>query len=200
MPYHHRRALINEVRRLFIMNINHNLQRFFFIGVLLLSSFQATAHALKETSAYITLREGQIEIRLSTDIKRWQTLLQENEAWLMGDIDQVMPADLNPKQNQAFLIKLLQEKTVISVNNKQVVFNAVSIPDSAVQHGRYAEIILSGKHTNTTVDQLSIQFPKSLGAIHASIVQPKYKMMTAGSSAQISFAPLVDKKIASHHH
>mgnify|MGYP000358962818 FL=1 len=182
------------------MNINHNLQRFFFIGVLLLSSFQATAHALKETSAYITLREGQIEIRLSTDIKRWQTLLQENEAWLMGDIDQVMPADLNPKQNQAFLIKLLQEKTVISVNNKQVVFNAVSIPDSAVQHGRYAEIILSGKHTNTTVDQLSIQFPKSLGAIHASIVQPKYKMMTAGSSAQISFAPLVDKKIASHHH
>jgi len=183
------------------MNINCNLQRLLFIGVFLLSSFQTTAHALKETSAHITLRDGQVEIRLSTDINRWQTLLQENKAWLMGDIDQVMPADLNPKQNQTFLKKLLQKKTNISINNKKVVLDVVSIPALAEQqHGHYAEIVLSGKHTNTTVDQLNIQFPKSLGAVHASIVQPKYKMMTPGSRAQVSFAPLVAKNIASHHH
>jgi len=161
----------------------------------------ASAHELKETSARITLRDGQVEIKLSTDIKRWQALLQDNKAWLMGDTEQVMPAGLNPKQNKEYLKKLLQKNTNISINNKLVALDGVSVSTLTEQHGHYIEIVLSGKHTYSGVDQLNIQFPKSLGAVHASIVQPQYKMMTPGSNAQIYFAPTVTKTtVAGHHH
>lgn len=165
-----------------------------------------SAHELQETRARITLRDGQVEIKLSTDINRWQTLLQDNKAWLMGDIEQVMPAGLNTKQNKAFLKNELKQNTNISINNKKLAFDVVSVSTIENQpQGHYAEIVLSGRHTNKVIDQLNIKFPKSLGAVHASFVQPQYKMMAPGSRAEVSFAapvaaPIAKMIVADHHH
>jgi len=150
-------------------------------------STAASAHELKETSARITLRDGQVEIKLATDLNHWQIFFQDNKAWLMGDINQVMPSNLNPQQNKVFLIDVLKKNTILTINGMQVALDVVSISTINEQH--YAEIVLSGKHTNSKVNLLNIRFPKSLGAVHASFVKPQYKMITPGSSAQISFDP-----------
>ncbi len=178
----------------------HNLKCLFILGGLLLGSLQASAHALKETSARIILREGQVEVRITTDISRWQMSLQDSKAWLLGDIDQVMPQNLNPKQKADFFKKVLKSKTTISINNQVIALNVLSFSKqrhpkhSEQSHGNYpdtegnVEIILAGQHTNTVVDQLNIQFPKSLGTVHAGFVKPQYKMIKPGNSTQVSFA------------
>lgn len=79
------------------MNKYHNLHHLLLAVVLLLTSFKAVSHELKATSARITLRDGQVEIRIITNIIAWQKKLQDNQAWLMGDIDHIMPANLNAK-------------------------------------------------------------------------------------------------------
>ena len=65
----------------------------------------ANAHVLKETSARIILRDGQVEVRIFTDMKRWKTRLQSNQAWLLGDIKQVMPLGLTTKETKDFVAR-----------------------------------------------------------------------------------------------
>lgn len=159
-----------------------------------------SAHELKETSARITLRDGQVEVRITTDIKRWQTRLQDNRAWLLGDIEQVMPQGLSQQKHSAFLQKVMQNKTAISINNKPITFDSVSITKPTEKnHGHFGEIVLTAKHSNSSVDNFNIQFPKSLGAVHASFVKPQYKMIPPGNSTQVSFASPAPKKIAAAH-
>jgi hypothetical protein len=154
----------------------------------------ASAHELKETSARITLRDGQVEVRISTNLDNWKVRLQNNQAWLMGDIDQVLPKGLSQQKYSALLKQVLQNKTIIRINNQSITFDGISITTKTGKgnkksHQHNGEIVLTAKHSNPRVDNLNIQFPKSMGPVHASFVKPQYKMIKAGDSAQVSFAP-----------
>ncbi len=157
--------------------------------VLVTLPLTVSAHTLKETNARITLRDGQVEVRLWVDMHRWQKNLQDNQAWLLGDINQVMPATLTAKEINTYIKKVLSKETLITLNNQKVPLVVVSIlPDkkTAKQH-EYSELILSSKHSIAQVKTLNMRFPKSLGAVHTSVVKPKYKMVAAGAKAKILF-------------
>jgi len=62
----------------------------------------AKAHTLEETSAQVILRDGQVEVRVLTDLPHLILALQNNQAWLMGDINEVMPTDLSADQQVDF--------------------------------------------------------------------------------------------------
>ena len=108
------------------------------------------AHALKENSARVTLRDGQIEVRVWVDMDRWQARLQDNQAWLLGDIQQVMPAGLTPKETKVFFEKVINEGTSLTLNNQRLPLKLLTIsPEKASQrtnsaeHHTYSEILLS---------------------------------------------------------
>ncbi|KGJ93978.1 hypothetical protein [Colwellia psychrerythraea] len=149
----------------------------------------ANAHVLKETSARITLRDGQVEVRIFTDFKGWQTRLQNNQAWLLGDIKQIMPLGLTTKGTKDFVARLLNEETSLMINNQlfPLTLQTISVPPNSTDHHGYTELVLTAKHAFSLVEQVTILFPKSLGAVHASFVKPKYQLVTAGSTAQVSF-------------
>jgi len=168
----------------------------------------ANAHALKENSARVTLRDGQIEVRVWVDMGRWQTQLQDNQAWLLGDIQQIMPAGLTTKETKVFFEKVINEETSLTLNNQRLPLKLLTISHakasqltSTAEHHTYSEILLSTKHTMPVAKQLNIRFPKSLGAVHASFVKPKYQMVAAGNTAQVSFlATEKNTQLAAHHH
>ena len=171
-----------------MMNTHRNLRQFILITALLLIETQVFAHELKETRARVTLRDGQIEIRIMTDLIVWQTTLQNNQAWLMGDIDDVMPINLNVKQRDDYLTELLINKTKASINNHIITLDSASIYESTKgTHTHDIEIILTGKHNFASVDQVNIKFPKSLSVVHASFVKPIYKTLSPGIEAMVSF-------------
>jgi hypothetical protein len=149
----------------------------------------AKAHVLKETSARITLRDGQVEVRILTDFQRWQTNLQNNQAWLLGDIKQIMPLGLTTKETKAFVAKLLNEETILTMNNQSIplTLNTISVLKNSTEHHEYTELVLTAEHAFALVGKVNIRFPKSLGAVHASFVKPKYQLVTAGDSAQVTF-------------
>jgi len=149
----------------------------------------ASAHELKDTSARITLRDGQVEVRIWVDMSRWKIRFRDNQAWLLGDISQPMPAALTAEQTKAFVIKVLNEDTVLTLNKQTVALTllAISEPKSSVKHKEHTEFVFISKHQHSRVEQIDIRFPKSLGSIHASFVKPKYKMLAAGSTAQVFF-------------
>ena len=148
----------------------------------------ANAHALKETTARITLRDGQAEVRVRLDITRWQTKLQNNQAWLLGDIQQVMPLDITAKEKKIFIENILTSETLLILNNQKVPLTLLSIsaPKNSQDHHDYSELILSSSHNIAVIEKLKIRFPKSLGAVHSSVVKPKYQLIPAGQSAEIS--------------
>lgn len=149
----------------------------------------ANAHALKETSARIILRDGQVEVRILTDFKRWQTHLQNNQAWLLGDIKQIMPFGLTTKETKVFVAKLLNEEMILTMHNQSIplTLNTISVPKNNTEHHEYTELVLTAKHAFVLVGKVNIRFPKSLGAVHASFVKPKYQLVQVGDSAQVSF-------------
>jgi hypothetical protein len=154
------------------------------LGGLAISSGVA-AHTLKETNARVILRDGQIEVRIITDMADWQKLLQDKKAWLMGDTEQVMPAGVTAEQQKQILTNVLENNTRITINRQPVSLKVASSFELIGGHG--AEILLQGKHQITKVSMVSITFPKSLGAVYVSFVKPQYKMLTAGSSAVAQF-------------
>lgn len=167
------------------MNIYRCLHSIMLLGTLLVISSQTVAHTLKETNARVILRDGQVEVRIITDIAHWQKLLQDEKSWLIGDTSQVMPLDLSPTQSQTFLKNLLEQKTKIVLNSQSVVLEMAASTESIDEHS--AEIILRGQHSVTSVDKVNITFPKSLGSVYVSFAKPQYKMLAAGSTAVAQF-------------
>jgi len=149
----------------------------------------AGAHALKETTARITLRDGQVEVRLWVDINQWKARLQDNQLWLLGDIRQVMPTGLNPAQIHSFIEKVAINEIALSLNNqsKPLKFLLVSDSQNNSQHANYTELVFSSKHTLALVEQIDIRFPKSLGTVHASFVKPKYQSLAPGKKVRVKF-------------
>jgi len=158
------------------------------IMLLAVSTIGVQAHVLKENSARITLRDGQVEVRMLVDVKRWENRLQSNESWLLGDIGQVMPKDLSIKRAETFMAKVLVSESSLTLNNKALELSIFTITaKSNSQHPEFTEFVLTSQHTSAIVEQINIRFPKSVGAVHASFVKPKYQLVAAGEHATVSF-------------
>lgn len=155
--------------------------------VCVLTGFSAplSAHVLNETTAQVILRDGQVEVRVTTGIDHLVSALQNDQAWLLGDIDAVMPDNLSASEQEAFIKNALQQKTRLIVNQQVVSFEQVSLTKNALTHS--SEIVFQAKHTFPEVTDLSIAFHKILGPVHASFVKPQYKLLSAGESANVAF-------------
>jgi len=155
-------------------------------------SMTTSAHTLKETSARISLRDGQVEVRLWLGMNRWKSHLQDSQAWLLGDNQQVMPLGLTPKETKLYVESVLHKQISLTLNNQSVSLQlmTLSAPKNSTEHHDYTELVLTGKHKQSSVEQLNIAFPKSLGAVHVSFVKPKYQLVSAGDSVQVSFSGL----------
>ncbi|MBH0035518.1 hypothetical protein I6F43_12645 [Pseudoalteromonas sp. NZS71_1] len=149
-------------------------------------SAQVSAHVLKNTTAQVILRDGQVEVKVLTNAEHLISTLQSEQAWLMGDIDKLMPTNLSAEQQEEFVKNALKQKTSLRVNQQVIVFERVAFTTSS-NEAHDLEIVFQAKHTFTTVDELAISFPKSLGAVHASFVKPQYKLLGAGDTAKIKF-------------
>ena len=150
-------------------------------------SAQVSAHVLKNTTAQVILRDGQVEVKVLTNAEHLISALQSEQAWLMGDIDKLMPTNLSAEQQEEFVKNALKQKTSLRVNQQVIVFERVAFTTSNNNEAHDLEIVFQAKHTFTTVDELAISFPKSLGAVHASFVKPQYKLLGAGDTAKIKF-------------
>jgi hypothetical protein len=161
------------------------------VWALLSISTSVNAHVLTETSAQVILRDGQIEVKVLTDIEHLMSDLQSNQAWLMGDIDSVMPDNLSLSEQQGFIKNALKQKMHISVNNKVVGIEAVIVEDDSnnldKSKSHNKQIVFQARHSFAQVTDLTISFHKSLGAVHTSIVKPQYRLLNAGDIAHIVF-------------
>ncbi|WP_350586561.1 hypothetical protein [Pseudoalteromonas sp. RB2-MNA-CIBAN-0110] len=144
-------------------------------------------YLLKYTTAQVILRDGQVEVKVLTNAEHLISALQSEQAWLMGDIDKLMPTNLSAEQQEEFVKNALKQKTSLRVNQQVIVFERVAFTTSNNNEANDLEIVFQAKHTFTTVDDLAISFPKSLGAVHASFVKPQYKLLGAGDTAKIKF-------------
>lgn len=155
--------------------------------ILISVSAQVSAHVLKDTTTQVILRDGQVEVKVLTNAEHLISALQSEQAWLMGDIDKLMPTNLSAEQQEEFVKNALKQKTSLRVNQQVIVFERVAFTTSNNNQAHDLEIIFQAKHTFTTVDELAISFPKSLGAVHVSFVKPQYKLLSAGDTAKIKF-------------
>jgi hypothetical protein len=141
------------------------------------------AHTLNETSAQVILRDGQIELKIITDIPHLVSTLQSDQAWLLGDTDQVMPTNLNASQQSVFIENVLLQNVHLRINAKAIDFENVRIV--AAKYSTNADISLQARHDFKDVKDVAISFPKSLGNVHVSVVKPRYKLLAAGDIAHI---------------
>jgi hypothetical protein len=74
-----------------------------FASSCLLLSFATNAHVVEETTAQVILRDGQVEIRMQTDRAHWVAAVSDSAAFLVGDIDSVMPKGYPLKRKIPFL-------------------------------------------------------------------------------------------------
>ena len=143
------------------------------------------AHVLNETSAQVILRDGQVEVKIITDMNYLVSRLQNNQAWLMGDIEKVMPENLSENEQQSVIKKTLKQGTHLMLNNQIINFERVSLNNDSDTHS--VEIILQAKHQLKEIVNISVSFDKSLGVVHASFVKPRYRLVGLGERAEVSF-------------
>ena len=167
------------------MSLLKKLRRVILVCVVAGFTAQASAHELNETTAQVILRDGQVEVKVITATDHLVEALQNDQAWLLGDIDTIMPAGLSLKQQAAFIENALKQKTSLKVNKQVISFERITFSsDPDTENG---EIVFQAKHSFSDVSDLSISFHKGLGAVHVSVVKPQYKLLSAGESADIVF-------------
>ncbi len=155
-----------------------------FMCVLLNLSAAVSAHELNGTSAHIILRDGQVEVKIITDTAHLAATLQSDQAWLTGDIEQVMPGNLSINDQQSYIKNMLLQSTQLQINNQAIKFERALFNTYPNQHD---EIVLLARHKVSKVSDVSLSFSKSLGAVHANIVKPQYKLLNAGEALNASF-------------
>ena len=144
------------------------------------ASVPINAHTLKETTAQVILRDGQVEVKIITDIEHLISALQNSHSWLLGDIETIMPANLNHRQQKSFIKNALKQKLNLVVNGQIKSFEHVVFSNDN-------EIIFQAQHSFSEVTNISISFHKMLGAVHVNFVKPKYKLLVAGETAHVVF-------------
>jgi hypothetical protein len=141
------------------------------------------AHVLNETTAQVILRDGQVEVRVIAATDHLVEALQNDQAWLLGDIDTIMPAGLSLKQQTEFIEKAMKQKTSLTINKQVISFERVTFSSDSES----GEIVFQAKHTFPEVTDLALSFHKALGPVHMSVVKPQYKLLSAGESAHVVF-------------
>ncbi len=163
-----------------LQNDKTSLIILFFILSIIFSA-RSMSHVINENSARVIFREGQIEIQLQISIRRWvRELAYEYET------------PTSSSQN-AFRVsadelrKILSEQLILNIDKHLVLMKVVSFPNlQESKDHEYAEIIMTGKHSVSSVSRFEISFPASLGSIHASFIKPKYKVMLKGEKALVN--------------
>lgn len=168
-----------------IMSLSKKLHLVILLCALSGISAPISAHVLNETTAQVILRDGQIEVRLTTGIDHLIATLQNDQAWLLGDIDAVMPVDLSAEKQADFIKNALEQKTSLMVNGKAISFERVAFYKNPISHD--GELVFQAKHQFPEVKDVSVSFHKILGPVHASFVKPKYQVLGAGEAAKITF-------------
>lgn len=148
------------------------------------------AHSIKQTTARVILRDGQIEIRIHTNLATWGEKLQDNQAWLLGEIDNILPKNATNKETFNFLKNQIKKNTHIEVMGKELPLQIAKFPDKISDaHDDNTDIVLTTQHTYQNVKNITIQFPKSLGSVYTTFVKPQYRMITANKKTKIYFSP-----------
>ena len=145
----------------------------------------ASAHELNQTTAQVILRDGQVEVKVITATNHIVAALQNDQAWLLGDIDTIMPADLSQKQQGVFIENALEQKTSLRVNKQVIRFERITFSNNPKTET--SEIVFQAKHSFPDVSDLSISFHKGLGAVHVNVVKPQYKLLGVGETAHVVF-------------
>ncbi|WOI35807.1 hypothetical protein R1T43_11270 [Alteromonas sp. CI.11.F.A3] len=150
----------------------------------LLFSFVTNAHVVEETTAQIILRDGQVEIRMQTDRAHWVAAVSDSAAFLVGDIDNVMPTGLSIKAQDSFFKSVLQKQTILSVNTTELAIDGVKVIEN--QNSQKMTAIMYATHTFSKVENIGVSFPRSLGKIHSSFSRPQYRTIPAGGYGSIT--------------
>ncbi len=168
------------------MNLLFNIKLLLCILAVMFTFTNSHAHALKETTARITLRDGQVKVRIQANLQAWEKHLQDDQAWLTGQVDQIMPKNLLQQQRVNFLKELLINQTQLKINGEKIAFESVSFPQKILpSHNHYSDIVLTSRHANTLIKNLTVQFPKTLGAVYSSLIRPEYRLIKAGQPASL---------------
>lgn len=164
----------------------HKIKLTCYACLLLVTCFSTpiSAHTLKESTAQIILRDGQVAINIITQEDHLLIAMQNDLAWLMGDLQEVMPDNLTAAEQRSFIEKALLQSTHLQVNNQVI---SLQTADIVTHDEGELGILLQAKHTFKAVNNVSVSFSKTLGTVHASFVKPQYKLIKAGKSATANF-------------
>ena len=152
--------------------------------IALLFGSSCIAHELKQTTARVILRDGQVEIRVNTDGHKWQATLANHHAWLMGDINQVISKE--DQQYMAKLKELITSQTSLLINGKPIATQLRKIPSKINIHD--FSFVLQAQHSSSSVSDVSVTLPKSLGAVLYNFVHPQYQMSKPGQATSAHFS------------
>jgi len=150
----------------------------------LLLSFATNAHVVEETTAQVILRDGQVEIRMQTDRAHWVAAVSDSAAFLVGDIDSVMPKGLSIKAQDTFFASILKKQTVIRVNNLEQAIDGITVIEN--ENSQKMTVVMYATHTLSKVESIGVSFPQSLGNIHSSFSKPQYRTIPAGSYRSVT--------------
>jgi hypothetical protein len=159
------------------------------LWVFLSCSNIAFAHTLDDTSAHVILRDGQVEVRITTNSEHLLSSLQSEQAWLLGDIPTLMEANLTPTQQAEFIKNFMQNSTTIELNQAPIAIEHVVI-DNDVKSNKgetNITIVCFARHQFSSVSQAGIRLARVLGPVHVRFTQPQYRMVGAGNMAQAKF-------------
>ena len=92
---------------------------------------QLAAHELKATTAQVVVREGHVEVRVYTNTTHLISALQNEHAWLMGDIDELMPENLTADALKSYIKKALSEKIELYINAQPIPFEGVEVSSNS---------------------------------------------------------------------
>lgn len=170
------------------MNLVKHFLSFGICTVMLCTSAISHAHALKETTATITVRSGQIDVLVNTDFSHWLSVLHNNEAWLLGDTELVLQDGQSEQVKRKQLQDLVLTHTKIQANGVLLNCQLNQFPVKLAQlhkgHHSRAYFRLGCVSPHKQLSAVSLVLPKSLGRVYTSLVQPKQQLIGAGKKAE----------------
>ncbi|MGF1719644.1 hypothetical protein L4D20_06305 [Vibrio kyushuensis] len=169
--------------------ITRNIQLFITVLFTMAGVFfsnPAFSHTLKQTSAQITLRDGQVELRLYINRDLWLTQLQDHQAWLTGlNSVLLLEDDLSSTDLAGKLMSVILTETTIRLDGYTVELATIK-SDSNPLSDHLLEFRFSASHTLQNPSLIETTFAQSLGDVHLSVTRPIYRNLAQGSTVSLS--------------
>ncbi|MCF2857180.1 hypothetical protein L1286_06855 [Pseudoalteromonas sp. SMS1] len=148
----------------------------------------ARSHALKETTATITVRSGQLDILVNTNFAHWLSVLHSHEAWLLGDTELVLLANQGNDQKVTQLKEMVLQRTTVTADGEVLKCTVNQFPSKLNElqkaHHSRSYFRLGCAIAKQKVNAVTLLLPKSLGRVYVSLVVPKQQVVGAGQKAQ----------------